>query len=120
MYYVIQALEGIKNKHFVSYSVQKYKSSPKNNSVIFEFGEKPNIKRKWAAKDEIILLTQDRQFFLNFLKKLKSTEESYMKKIDEQEQKIEALFLELKDEMHTQFGTIKNDKNIPSLLKDSE
>ncbi len=118
MYYVIQALEGIKNKHFVSYSVHKYKSSKKNNTIIFEFGAKPNIKRKWAAKDEIILLTQDKQYFLSFLKKLKSTEESYLKKIDEHEQKIEALFLELKDEMHTQFSNMKNDKNIPSLLKD--
>jgi len=120
MYYVIQALDGIKNKHFVSYSVQKYKSSPKNNTIIFEFGEKPNIKRKWTAKDEIILLTQDKQLFLNFLKKLKATEESYMKKIDEEEKKIEALLLELKNKMQTQFTSMQNNKSTSSLLKDSE
>ena len=116
MYYVIQALDGIKNKHFVSYSVPKYKSSSKNNTVIFEFGEKPNIKRKWAPKEEIILLTQDRQFFLSFLKKLKSTEEIYLQKIDEQQKKLDALFSEMKDEMQNQFTTMQNDKSSPSLL----
>jgi len=116
MYYVIQALEGIKNKHFVSYSVPKYRYSPKNENIIFEFGEKPNIKRKWAAKKEIILLTQDKVYFKNFLKKLKSTEETYLKLIDEQEQKINQLYKELQTKMNEELLHVQNDDNSPSLI----
>jgi len=116
MYYVIQRLHGIKNKSFVSYSVPKYISSQKNSNVIFEFGEKPNVKRKWAPKDEIVLLTQDKLFFVNYLKKLKEKETSFLKKIDAQKKRLDALYQELNESMHQEFDSIKNSKESPSLL----
>lgn len=118
MYYVIQAIHGIKNKHFVSYSAPKYIYSAKNENVIFEFGEKPDIKRKWAAKVDIVLLTKDKEFFLTFLKRLKNTEETYLNKIDEQQKRLDELFAELKEKMDGQFDSIKNDKNTPSLIQE--
>jgi len=117
MYYVIQRLNGIKNKSFVSYSVPKFITSPKNKNIIFEFGEKPNVKRKWAHKEEIVLLTQDKVFFANFLKKLKQKEADYLKQIDLQEQKLDTLYKELHKDMNQAFEAMQNNTKAPSSLK---
>jgi hypothetical protein len=120
MYYVVQELHGAGDKHFISYQVPKYILSNKNENVIFEFGEKPNVKRKWANKGDIVLLTDNKAFFLAFVEKLKSMEKEHLEKINQAQKELEKLIEQYQDSMHDELDSFKQlaleNSNVPSLL----
>lgn len=124
MYYVIQVLHDSANKHFISYQVPKYILSTKSKNIIFEFGEKPDIKRKWAPREDIVLLTQDKEFFKAYLAKLTAMESEHIQKIDDVKEEVQRLLQEHRDALHSEFKHFqelcaKNTK-VPSLLNDQE
>ena len=124
MYYVIQILHDSADKHFISYQVPKYILSTKNKNIIFEFGEKPDIKRKWAPREDIVLLTQDKEFFKAYLAKRTDMENEHLQKIDDAKEEVQRLLQEHRDKLmrefkHFQELSAKNTK-VPSLLKDQE
>lgn len=120
MYYVIQLLHDGREKHFVSYQVPKYILSSKNHNIIFEFGEKPNVKRKWAPKEDIILLTQNKEFFQAYLTKLTQLEKEHLAQINAAQQEIERLEIHYKEQIHSELTNFKQlakkNKKIPTLL----
>jgi len=120
MYYVIQILPESQEKHFISYQVPKYILSAKNKHIIFEFGEKPNIKRKWAPKEDIILLTQDKEFFHAYIKKLRQIEEDNVQNITKAKEEVYRLQKEYQETMHDELKSFKelSQKNakIPTLI----
>jgi len=120
MYYVVQILHDAQDKHFVSYQVPHYILSNKTTSIIFEFGEKPNVKRKWAAKDDIILLTQDKIFFHAYITKLIQLEESHLEKINNAQKEVERLKKQYQEQMHEELNSFKelSKKNpkVPTLI----
>lgn len=71
MYYVIQRHHGDPKKHYLAYTVPRYISSENSQNIIFEFRHNDTVKRKWAPKDEIVLLTDDEQLFKRHFKNLK-------------------------------------------------
>lgn len=111
MYYVVQLLREAKDKHFVSYQVPRYKFSEKNANIIFEFGEKPNVKRKWAPKEDIILLTQDKAFFQAFVGKLISLEEVHLQKIEQAKEEVLKLQKKYQEDMHKELLSFKELSN---------
>ena len=120
MYYVVQIVHDAKDKHFVSYQVPKYILSEKNANIIFEFGEKPNVKRKWAAKEDIVLLTQDKKFFHAYVKKLIEMEESHLQKIKKAEAEVERLKKQYQEQMHSELSSFKElakkSSKVPTLI----
>jgi len=120
MYYVVQKLHDSQDKHFVSYQVPHYLLSDKTANIIFEFGEKPNIKRKWAAKEDIILLTQDRAFFHAYVKKLIQLEESHLEKISNAQKEVERLQKQYQEQMHEELNSFKTlskkSTKVPTLI----
>lgn len=120
MYYVIQMLHEAQKKHFISYQVPKYILSTKNKNIIFEFGEKPDIKRKWAARDDIILLTQDKEFFRAYMTKLVQMEADHLEKISQAKEEVEKLEKEYQKSMHCELKSFKElaEKNtkVPTLI----
>ncbi|MDF1881226.1 hypothetical protein JHD50_07910 [Sulfurimonas sp. MAG313] len=120
MYYVVQILHDAQDKHFISYQVPKYILSEKNTNIIFEFGEKPNIKRKWAAKKDIILLTKEKTFFQAFEAKLIKLEESHLDKINNAQEKLVHLQKQYQEQMHSELNSFKelSEKNpkVPTLI----
>ena len=120
MYYVIQMLHEAQDKYFVSYQVPKYKLSEKNANIIFEFGEKPNIKRKWAAKNDIILLTQDKTFFQAYITKLIELETSHIEKINQAKAEVEKLQKQYQEQMHDELNSFKElskkNNKVPTLI----
>lgn len=120
MYYVIQMLHESQQKHFVSYQVPKYILSTKNKNIIFEFGEKPNVKRKWAARDDIILLTQDKEFFQAYVNKLIEMEESHLEQINKAKEEVDRLQKEYQAKMHSELQSFKDlalkNTKIPTLI----
>jgi predicted transcriptional regulator len=82
MYYVIQRHHGDPKKHYLAYSVPRYISSEKSQNIIFEFQHNGETKRKWASKEDIVLLTDNQEFFQSTLKKLEALRSSHLEKID--------------------------------------
>jgi len=120
MYYVIQLFHDSIDKHFISYQVPKYILSTKNKNIIFEFGEKPNIKRKWAAKEDIILLTKDKEFFHAYVTKLIQMEKHHLEQINKAKEEVERLQKEYQEQMHCELKSFKDlsqaNTKVPTLI----
>lgn len=101
MYYVIQRHHGDPKKHYLAYSVPRYISSEKSQNIIFEFQHNGETKRKWAPKEEIVLLTDDHELFQTTLKKLESLKSSHLEKIDIAQ-------TQLNNEINALLNTMKN------------
>lgn len=107
MYYVIQRHHGDPKKHYLAYSVPKYITAENSKNIIFEFKHEGQIKRKWTAKEEIILLTDDKTLFQATLKKLEDLKEYHMEKIGKAEEHLNDEISMLLTAMQHEFETIK-------------
>ncbi len=107
MYYVIQRHHGDPKKHYLAYTVPRYISSENSQNIIFEFRYNDTIKRKWASKDEIVLLTDNEQVFQTTLQKLEALKRSHLERIDAAETQLNQEINALLNTMQTEFETIK-------------
>lgn len=107
MYYVIQRHQGDSKKHYLAYSVPKYISSDNSQNIIFEFQHNGVVKRKWAPKEEIILLTDDQKLFQETLQKLETLKSSHLEKIDAAETQLNHEISSMLNAMQSAFKTIK-------------
>lgn len=108
MYYVIQRHHGDPKKHYIAYSVPRYISSENSQNVIFEFKHEGQIKRKWTSKEEIVLLTENRELFEKVLRQLEDLKQTHLKKIDTAEKQLDEAIGRMLSEMQQQFVTIKD------------
>lgn len=107
MYYVIQKHHGDPKKHYLAYTVPRYISSENSQNIIFEFRHNDTVKRKWAPKDEIVLLTDDEQLFQTTLQKLEGLKRSHLERIDAAEAQLNQEVFAMLTTMQTEFETIK-------------
>lgn len=107
MYYVIQRHHGDPKKHYLAYAVPRYISSHNTHNIIFEFRHEGVIKRKWAPKEEIILLTDDETLFKATLEKLETIKQTHLEKIDAAEAQLSFEINALITAMQSQFEIIK-------------
>lgn len=107
MYYVIQKHHGNPKKHYLAYTVPRYISSANSQNIIFEFRNEEGVKRKWAPKEEIVLLTDDEQLFQTTLKKLEELKQTHLQRIDAAEAQLNQEIFEMLNSMQTQFDIIK-------------
>ncbi|MDO9056455.1 MAG: hypothetical protein Q8M43_12075 [Sulfuricurvum sp.] len=107
MYYVIQRHHGDPKKHYLAYTVPRYISSENSQNIIFEFRHNDTVKRKWAPKDEIVLLTDDEQLFQTTLQKLEGLKRSHLERIDAAEAQLNQEVFAMLTTMQTEFETIK-------------
>jgi hypothetical protein len=107
MYYVIQRHHGDPKKHYLAYTVPRYISSENTQNIIFEFRHNDTIKRKWAPKDEIVLLTDDEQLFQITLERLEGLKRSHLERIDAAETKLNEEIHAMLINMQSEFETIK-------------
>lgn len=77
-HFVIQRLFNNPKKQYIAYQVDHYFVSLKGENIVFEFNIDNQASRKWAPKRDIILLTEDRNLFIDTLDRLKEIELSYM------------------------------------------
>ncbi|MEA1920453.1 MAG: hypothetical protein U9N52_11480 [Campylobacterota bacterium] len=111
MYYVIQSYRDDPLKHFITYSVPKYIVAPNNKNIIFEFVIEGKVKRKWAPKEDIILLTDNEEFYRKILASLKSIKEQHLKKIEKAEVHLTQEVDALSEAMNKQFRLIESQQN---------
>ncbi len=107
MYYVIQRHHGDPKKHYLAYTVPRYISSENSQNIIFEFRHNDTIKRKWAPKEEIVLLTDDEQLFQTTLQKLEGLKRSHLERIDAAEAQLNQEVFAMLTTMQSEFETIK-------------
>jgi hypothetical protein len=107
MYYVIQRHHGDPKKHYLAYTVPRYISSENSQNIIFEFRHNDTVKRKWAPKDEIVLLTDDEQLFQTTLQKLEGLKRSHLERIDAAEAQLNQEVFAMLTTMQSEFEIIK-------------
>ena len=121
MYYVIKREANNPFKCFISFKVPKYIASKNSDNVIFEFNKDGKVQRKWIAKEDIVLLTDDKEFFIKTMNQFRKVEEAQQKLVDSAQEKlsqsVETFTKQVKDELD-KFNESKNSNDVPCILKD--
>ncbi len=121
MYYVIKRQKDNPLKCFIGFQVSKYIASKNNDNVIFEFIKDGKSQRKWVAKDDIILLTEDKEFFIKIMNQFKEVEQTQQKLIDEAQKKldesVENFTMNVNNKLD-EFDEIRTSDDVPCILKD--
>lgn len=102
MYYVIQHYHNDPKKHYLAFHVPRYIASEKSKNVIFEFQHEGAVKRKWAPKEEIVLITEDLELFESTLRKLETIKKHHLERINTAE-------TQLKDEIDAMLGAMQQE-----------
>ena len=120
MYYVIKKQPDSIEQSFIGFQVPKYIAAKNNNHVILEFTIKDKVTRKWVAKEEIILLTDNKAYFLKIMKEFKGIEETQKKLVEDARAKLDESMETFSETMKSEmdkFEEIRNSEDVPNMLK---
>jgi hypothetical protein len=120
MYYVIKKQMDKLPNTFIGFAVPKYIASNKNEHVIFLFTKEGKVIRKWVKMEDIILLTDDKDYFLKIMKKFKDVEDEQKKLVQEAHAQLEQSMTNFTDTMNAEildFEEIRNSDDVPCILK---
>lgn len=101
---------------FMGFKVPKYISSKDSDNVIFEFSKDGKAIRKWIKKDEIILLTEDQELFLQTMNQFKAVEEIQQKLVDEAQEQLNQSIVTFSETMNSEIEEFTRD-DVQSILK---
>ena len=121
MYYVIKRQPQSASKCFIGFKVPKYIAAKNSENVIFEFIKNGKADRKWIKKDEIVLLTEDRDFFIKTMDQFKAVEATQQKLVDEAKEKLNQSMETFTETINTEineFNEIRDSDDVPCILKD--
>ncbi|MEN8303537.1 MAG: hypothetical protein ABFQ64_05670 [Campylobacterota bacterium] len=99
----------------------KYIVTKGSDNVIFEFKRDGKVTRKWIKKEEIILLTEDKEFFIKTMDQFKNVEATQQKLIDEAQAKLEQSMVEFTENVNAEideFEEIRDSTDVPCILKE--
>jgi len=121
MYYVIKRQHSTPLNTFISFKVPKYIASKNNDNVIFEFQKDGKTQRKWVKKEDIILLTDDKEFFIKTVDHFKDVEATQQKLIDVAQEQLNQSIETFTETMNTEideFSEIRDSSDVPCILKE--
>ena len=121
MYYVIKKQPNSPHASFIGFQVPKYIAAKNNDHVILEFLVNGKPTRKWVKKEEVILLTDKKAYFLKIMKQFKSVEATQQKLVDEARAKLDEsmeTFTETMNASIKEFEEIRTSSDVPCMLKD--
>jgi hypothetical protein len=121
MYYVIKKQHTSPLSTFISFQVPKYIASKNSENVIFEFQKDAKPERRWVKKRDIILLTDDKEFFIKTVDQFKEVEAAQQKLIDAAQEQLDQSIETFTDTMQAEinvFSEIRDSSDIPCILKD--
>jgi len=120
MYYVIKKQEGTHPIEFIGFKVPKYITNKSNDNVIFEFIVKDKAVRKWVKKEDIVLLTDDFEFYKKTLNDFKATQSKQQELVDaaqkELNESVENFAKVMLEELDT-FEELRGSDDVPCILK---
>jgi len=120
MYYVIKKQVDKLPSTFIGFAVPKYIASKKNKNVIFLFSKDGKVIKKWVKLEDIILLTEDKEYFLKTMKRFSKVEEEQKKLVQEAQDKLQETMTNFVDTMQAEiydFEEIRNNTDVPDILK---
>lgn len=120
MYYLIKRNHS-PSQCFVGLKVPKYIAAKNNDSVIFEFTVNGKITRKWVKKEDIILLTDNEEFFIKTMEKFKTLESEQQELINSAKEQLEQsmkIFTETINAEIDKFNENRDSADVPCILKD--
>lgn len=112
MYYVIQRVRGNPTKHYIAYTISRYITSPNSENVIMEFKKTPTVKRKWAPKDVIVLITANKELFQTALAHLEQIRSSHLEKIHSIKAQLDNEIAAMVSELQAEFTQIKKESDV--------
>ncbi len=121
MYYVIKKNLNNPSSCFMGFAVPKYIATKGSDNVIFEFKKDGKVTRKWIKKEEIVLLTDDKEFYIKTMDQFKEVETTQQKLIDEAQAKLEQTMVEFTENVNSEieeFEEIRDSNDVPCILKD--
>jgi len=121
MYYVIKKQHATPLSTFISFPVPKYIASKNSDNVIFEFQKDGKPLRKWVKKEDIILLTNDKEYFEKTLKHFKEIEQAQQKLVDEAQEQLNKSIENFTETMQIEideYSEIRDSSDVPCILKD--
>ena len=114
MYYVIQRHHNNHKKHYFAYAVAKYISAQNTQNIIFEINQNGVMKRKWSPKEDIILLTADKELFRVTYERLELLKEEHIAKIEAAQEKLDQEIHHFHESMQKEFEKIKRSSKTDS------
>ncbi len=121
MYYVIKKKLDTHPTQFIGFKVPKFITKKDSDNVIFEFKIDGKVVRKWVNKDEILLLSDDKEFYLKTMKSFQKVEEEQQKLVTAAQEKLNETienFAQTMNEEFESFEEIRGNEEIPCILKD--
>jgi len=121
MYYIIKRQHGTPPTYFVGFAVPKYIAAKRTENIILEFIKDGKPLRKWLKKDDIILLTDNKKYFLETMGKFKAIENTQQKLVDEAQENLThtmEAFTETVNAEIDNFEELKSLSDIPCFTKD--
>lgn len=107
MYYVIQRHHNNHKKHYFAYTVTKYIAAKNTQNIIFEIHQNDGVKRKWSPKEDIILLTEDKELFRTTYERLEVITSKHMEKIDAVQEELNREIEAFHQNIQKEFDLIK-------------
>lgn len=107
MYYVIQRHHNNHKKHYFAYSVAKYIAAKNTQNIIFEINHNGVMKRKWSPKEDIILLTEDKELFRTTYERLETLSAHHLEKINAVQEELNNAVSDFHQTMQKEFELIK-------------
>ena len=83
MYYVIKRQYLAPMQRFVGFIVSKYIASKANDNIIFEFTKDGKTQRKWVKKEDVVLLTENKEYFIETLNQFRAVESAQQELVNE-------------------------------------
>ena len=121
MYYVIKKQPDQPLRSFIGFKVPKYIASKNSSNVIFEFIIDGKPQRKWVKKEEIILLSGDKKYFLKVLAQLQETQAQQEKLLEEAKLQLDKCLENFAETMNGEIKEFENmrdsDDDVPCMLK---
>ncbi len=106
--------------HFIGFFVPKFITNKNSDNVILEFEKDGKITRKWVKKMDIILLTEDKKFFLKTLKRFELVEKAQKELVSQAQKELTKsieTFSEVMDSEIQDFEEIRDNSDIPCIIK---
>lgn len=117
MFYVIQKSHSDVKKPYIAYTVPRFIVSEKSKNIIFEFKIDGQIKRKWAPKEEVILLTDDKALFHSILTQLETLKNSHLSDIETAQRQLDQQVDLFFESINKEFEQIQSQNNLTDTVK---
>jgi len=120
MYYAIVKKTDTHPTEFMGFSVPKFITKKESDNVIFEFTVDGKKIRKWVDKDAILLLTDDKEFYIETLEKFKKVQKEQQVLVDEAKIKLDQTVEKFAQTMDAEFEAFEEERKsagIPCILK---